>query len=69
MKTNAPPIDNPEVEVKVTLTALEHEIISFASLRYQTTIEALLKKSVRSLIEGISLSGVKLPPHLTKTKK
>jgi hypothetical protein len=47
---------------------LEYEIISFASFRYQTTIEALLEKSVRSLVEGISLSGVKLPTHLTNKK-
>lgn len=68
MKTNPPTNDKPEVEVKITLTALEYEIISFASLRYQTTIKALLEKSVRSLVEGISLSGVKLPHHLTKKK-
>ena len=68
MKENPPPIDKPEIEVTLKVSALEFEILSFASLRYKIPIESFLEKAVRSVVEGISVSGILLPSHL-KPKK
>jgi hypothetical protein len=68
MKEKTPPIEKPETEVKIKVSALEHEILSFASLRYKIPIESFLEKAVRSVVEGISVSGINLPSHL-KNKK
>lgn len=68
MKENPPPIDKPEIEITLKVSALEYEILSFASLRYKIPIESFLEKAVRSVVEGISVSGINLPSHL-KPKK
>jgi len=68
MKEKPPPIEKPETEVTIKISTLEHEILSFASLRYKIPIESFLEKAVRSVVEGISASGINLPSHL-KNKK
>ena len=68
MKEPPPPIDKPEIELTLKVSTLEYEILSFASLRYKIPIESFLEKAVRSVVEGISVSGINLPSHLKPEK-
>jgi hypothetical protein len=69
MKETPPLIEKPEVELTIKISALEHEILSFASLRYKIPIESFIEKAVRSVVEGISVSGVNLPSNLKPKNK